>query len=680
MQLTTTAVFRDPSAWYHIYARWNSALGTAALYVNGVQQALTTQVMPSGSIDMYLMSATPQYISVFSTYGSYFDGYMAEVYGISGAEPSHLLFGQFDPETGQWVPLQYSGSYGTNGFYLDFRDNTSPNTLCYDRSGNGNHWTPNNISTTAGYTYDSMTDVPTLTSATAANFAVLNPLDASGDTISNANLRLTVLAGDRTTKSSIGVSSGQYYLEVYLVAADAFNGGRRAGIGVCTSQAPTSTWLGNSSYSWSYLTDSGYKCTGSVNQTYGTTSGTGTTIGIALDLTGAQGTITFYRDGVSLGTAFSNLPIGNLYFPAAHVAGNGAQVAFNFGQRPFAYTPPTGFKALNTFNLPEPSIKKPNQYMDATTYTGTGANQVITNAGGFQPDFVWLKGRSLVSNHRLFDSSRGVGAALVSNGTGADYTDTTSMSAFNPNGFSVGVCSGMGTNDINANGSTYVAWQWKKGATPGFDIVTYTGNGTAGYAVNHSLGQVPAMIIIKNRATNGTHWRMYHKSIGQNSTLYLNLTNAAATGFWNNTAPTTTQFTLDTDANVNQSGVAHIAYLFAEIPGFSKFGSYIGNGSADGPNIVCGFRPKYVMYKVTNTTGGWVIHDSSRSPYNATTNDLWAEQAAAENNDANRAIDFTSNGFKIRGTNSSNSECNVAGNTYIYAAFAEAPFKYANAR
>ena len=338
--------------------------------------------------------------------------------------------------------------------------------------------------------------------------------------------------------------------------------------------------------------------------------------------------------------------------------------------------------------MPTPTIPAGNLYMNATTYTGNGSTQTITNgvAGqSFQPDFVWGKVRSTVENHCLYDSLRGAGYILKSNTTDAELNNVGfNLTSFNSNGFSLGV-----GNQINQSGQTNVAWQWKAGGTAvtntsgtitsqvsanttsGFSIVTYTGTSGAG-TVGHGLGVAPAFIIAKSR-NNAVNWITYHQSTGKDAYMNLNTTNASASlsNYWGTSVNSTT-FGFLSNAYDNANGNM-VAYCWSEIAGFSKFGSYTGNGSTDGPFVYLGFRPKFILFKVTSTAGSWVIHDSSRDPYNASQSDLYPNLSNAEA--TSNAMDLLSNGFKLRNTDNTN-----AAQTYIYAAFAENPFKYANAR
>jgi hypothetical protein len=328
--------------------------------------------------------------------------------------------------------------------------------------------------------------------------------------------------------------------------------------------------------------------------------------------------------------------------------------------------------------------------MDATLYTGNGSTQTVTNAAGFKPDFVWRKSRSNAYYHYLEDSVRGATKDLYSNVTDAEATNANSLTSFNSNGFSMGSDTGS-----NGNGATFVAWQWQAGqgtntsntsgtitstvsvnATAGFSVVTWSGNSTSGATIGHGLGVAPKMFIVKVR-NRDEGWVVGHTSIGWSNFLQLNNTNASASSAfpWNNTAPSSTLITLGSGSGTNGSTYNYVGYAWAEIAGFSKFGSYTGNGSNDGPFVYTGFRPKFLMIKSSSTVTNWDILDTSRNTYNLANEALFPASSSATQTGWN--IDILSNGFKIK---TLLSDLNNSGDTIIYMAFAENPFKNANAR
>lgn len=348
--LTTTAVYRDPSAWYHVF------VSNSGLYINGVSiGSVTTSALTNPKIG--------------SNGTNYFDGLLAEIYFIDGTSLTPSSFGSFDPTTGVWIPKSYTGSYGTNGFYLPFSDNsgltTSSNTgLGKDFSGNGNYWATNNISLTAGATYDSFTDVPTLTSSSAANYCVMNPLlNANASTITNGNLDVTTSAtGFGRVVGSMGVSSGKWYWEVTPT-----NLGAGMFIGIASADSNATTYVGGDATSYGYYDVNGNKYNNTTAAAYGSAYVANDVIGIALDL--SAGTLTFYKNNVSQGTAYTGL--SGAFVPAMSDTSSGSSVAtFNFGQRPFTYTAPSGFRPLNTFNLPVGSVTTSGSFTGNATTDG----------------------------------------------------------------------------------------------------------------------------------------------------------------------------------------------------------------------------------------------------------------------------------------------------------------------
>ena len=509
------------------------------------------------------------------------------------------------------------------------------------------------------------------------NYATLNPLDNGGLTLANGNLDASrATATWASVRSTVGMSSGKWYWEITPTSGLSVGSTtNQAMIGISKSSAPLDPAVGTfygSANGWGYYFNSGQKWNNNSGANYGATYTNNDVIGIAFDAD--NGTLTFYKNGISQGTAFSGLTSGP-YFPTHGHFGTASSVA-NFGQRPWAYDAPFGFMPLCTTLLPQPIVQKPSSYFDAVTYTGNGASRSITSLG-FSPDLVWLKERDDTEDHFLFDKIRGANNYIRSNLTNAEGTISNYLTAFNSNGFSLGDGGG-----INGTGDQYVSWSWKESPIAGMDIVSYSGTGAA-RTVPHNLGVPPKMIIIKGR-TNAYNWNVYHAGLlsPTNNKLYLDDTaqeNNGGTnaGTWNSTAPTSSVFSLGTFLNVNENLKDFIAYCFAEIEGFSKFGSYTGNGLADGPFVYCGFRPRYIMYKRTDAAGNWNIVDTARDTYNPEQTLLRANLGLGDESNAVYTQDFLANGWKIRSTNV---DINVSTATYIFAAFAEAPFKYARAR
>jgi hypothetical protein len=359
----TTQVFRDPSAWYHIVVAVDTTQATAAnrikLYVNGNQvTSFSSSSDPTQNYDFLLNSTVATYLGTDAGgVGTLnFDGYQTEINFIDGQALTPSSFGKTDAATGQWIPKKFAGTYGTNGFYLKFADASAATAAAIgkDSSPNGNNWTPNNISVTAGTTYDAMIDSPTL-SAAASNYATLNPVykNFSQPTISNGNLTQTpTTTAYQNAFSTIGVTSGKWYVEITMAGTP--NSANYFGIANTTQLnylATNSEVVGaTTGIGYSYAVLNGQKYTNGGGATYGAALASGDVLGIAFDAD--AGTLTFYKNGSSQGTAFTGIDATTTYFFGGSVYSGGVtSVSYNFGQRPFAYTPPTGFKSLNAFNI-----------------------------------------------------------------------------------------------------------------------------------------------------------------------------------------------------------------------------------------------------------------------------------------------------------------------------------------
>jgi hypothetical protein len=669
--------------------------------VNGVLQSWSSDTISSSvaqNTNLIWNSTTAQYLARWYASdggGYFFDGYLAEVNFIDGQALTPSSFGESNTTTGVWQPKAYTGTYGTNGFYLKFTDvgATSGSNTGYGKDFAGtNYWTTNNFGTTStATTYDSMWDTPTPYADGGngvGNYCVLNALQ-SGTTLSSANLNFSS-AGNSST-GTIAVTSGKWYWEITVSTL-----GNSAYIGVSDD-----TWLKTDS-SWSYSQTFVYLNTGNKggngsSVSYGATYTTGDVIGIALDID--AGTLTFYKNNTSQGTAFSTGISGKSLRPFLATASPSATTYdANFGQRPFTYMPPSGFKALNTQNLPTPTIAAGNAYMGILTWTGTSTSSGRTFTGlNFQPDLIWAKLRSSVGNHQLYDVIRGTGKRISSNLTDAETTNPANgyVSSFNSDGFttSAGSTDNSWFNELN---STYVAWQWKANGsgssntsgsitstvsantTAGFSVVTWTmSNNAVNYTIGHGLGVTPSLIIVKNRSIADNWWVWTDKlASATDSYLLLNGTAAVATAasLWG-TGATSSVIGARGSSMCSGANQNLVAYCFAAVAGYSAFGSYTGNGSADGPFVFTGFRPRYIMIKNTaDNTTSWSVWDTARSSYNVPIERLEANASAVESSLSQ--FDILSNGFKLRANNSNN----ALGQSIIYAAFAENPFKYALAR
>jgi len=590
-----------------------------------------------------------------------------------------------------WTPPSGVGvqAEGLNSFYLKFADNSSNAALGTDSSGNSNTWTVNNLSVASGSGNDSLIDTPTNYAAASnnngGNYATLNPLQAGSQcTLSNGNLDL-VWSGSsgHAAGSTIAVSSGKWYMEFTV-------GSKRGLIGIIPSTytSQLNNWPGNSAYgsdSYGYYGIGGNLYNNSTNSAYGAGWTTNDVIGVALDLD--AGNLVFYKNGSSQGTAATGLS-GSYIFAIgfSDYSSGGDPGSVNFGQRPFAYTPPTGHVSLCTQNLPDSTIADGSTAFDVALWTGNGSTQTISGLS-LSPDFIWHKIRSISGGSQLYDIVRGTSKRLRSDNSDTEST-LNGVTSFNSDGWTMSAG--------NNNNESYVSWVWDAGtstasntdgsittnvranASAGFSIISYQGNGTTGATIGHGLNSAPEWLVFKNR-DDGLNWYVYHKAAGHTNYLTLDRDHGAiANNFLNNTAPTNSVITLSNTAEVNANNQDIICYAWTSVTGYSSFGSYTGNGSADGPFVYTGFRPKFILRKQTNTTNHWHIVDTERDPENVTDSWLFPNLADAEGSgDSDRNTDILSNGFKIR---SAYSYHNTNGGTYLYLAFASHPFKTARAR
>lgn len=697
VQLITTQVFRDVAAWYHIVLAVDTTDSTAAnrikLYINGSQvTSFSTSTYPAQNFDTGINLAGSHEIGSYAA-GNTFAGYMAEVNFIDGLALTPTSFAKTDATTGQWVPKRFYGTFGTNGFYLNFADNsnTTAATLGKDSSGNNNNWTPNNFSVAAGADNDSLLDSPTnygtdtgLGGEVRGNYCVLNHLKKgySSDVYNNGSLEVVGGFAYPNYFGTISVTSGKWYYEV-----------------VCTQTYSSAVWVGwiNGKFDKAIGVSIGsglnqYISNGSQINYTGTARLVNDVVGCAADLD--NNTVNFYRNGVAQGSisyTFSNdtwLPWGS----GGGGYGAGDRATLNFGQRPFAYAAPSGYKVLCSTNLPTP-VAQSNTAFDAVAYTGNGTARSITGFN-FSPDLAWIKARSSSSWwHQLQDTVRGATKRLASNDIGVEVTDATTLTSFNSDGFSLGT-----STSYNENATTYIAWAWDAGTatvtnnsgsiasqvranpTAGFSIVSYSSGSSGDKTVGHGLGQTPRFIITKTRNGSTFNWSIYHVKSSTALTQFLRFTTdsivTSGTNIWGSAFPTSSVFGI-TSGNGVEANTDCIAYCFAEVPGFSAFGSYTGNGSADGPFVYTGFRPRFILLKSSSVAAtNWQINDTTRDTYNIANKRLSPSTADAEATTFNFG-DILSNGFKIRQTDQT---WNSNGGTYIYAAFAEQPFKYSRAR
>ena len=718
----TNQKFRDVGAWYHIVVAMDTTDGTAGdrvkIYLNGEEiTSFQTSNNPDQNEDLAFNSTIEHQIGAINySNRNYWDGYMAEANFIDGSQLTASSFGETDGATGQWIPKKYTGSYGTNGFYLKFVSGA----LGTDSSGEGNNYTANNLANG-----DVMLDTPT------NNFCTLD----IGDTGSYTTLSQGALKSEGNTSADAGWThstmvmmdgSGKWYSEHRLVTKDS------AWPSVAVSRVDDGYYNGTLLTSRFYPDYCRIRMDGTVDEwqtafaeqsgmDIGSALSDGDIINVAVDTDnkkvwfGVNGTWNGSGDpAAGSNPTFTYTAASDLVFSHQHLKDSATStLRSNFGQDGtfngaitaagnsdgneggnFKYSVPSGFLALCASNISTPGIKKSTDHFNTVLYTGNGSTQDITGTG-FQADLVWIKNRSASDNHKLTDAIRGVTKEIESNTTDAEATNADGLTAFGSDGFSLG-----DDDEYNTNTETYVSWNWKANGSgsantqgdidstvsvnndAGFSIVTYTGNRTGGgvSTVGHGLSSAPKVVITKSRS-NVTNWWVQHPSTTSASYM-LNLNGTAAqtdkSGNGTLARPTSTVFGTNWTDGIGTNSHTHVAYCFVEVAGFSKFGKYLGNGNANGSVIRLGFRPAFIMLKRLTSGTSWFMWDNKREPTNvAGVNSMWADAANDDTYDGSYLVDFLSTGFKLRGTNSGSNE---SGGAFMYFAFAESPFSYSNAR
>ena len=525
---------------------------------------------------------------------------------------------------------------------------------------------------------DSLIDTPTNYEADSGNnggnYCTLNPLaeQASNNiTLSNGNLTATNSTARGVSFGTLALTGKTYWEVTYSSGAYIFGMASADMFNTTAGQSPT-RYPGQNSNSWGIGTDGSVYNGSNVGTETSWTSGD--VMGWSYD--SSNGAIKIYKNGSLNGSYTAST--SNTYFPAISFSGSG-EYDVNFGQRPFAYTPPTDHKSLCTQNLTEPVIGDGSTAFNATLYTGNGSARNISTPYG--PDFVWIKSRGATYDHGAFDVLRGANQRLNINSNGAEATEANSVTAFNSDSFSLGSLA-----FYNNPSTTFVAWNWNAGTstesntdgsitsqvrantTAGFSIVSFTGDGSGTDTIGHGLNDTPSTIWLKD-LDNNNNWLVYTTEI-DGSLDYLSFNQQSAKSDSSFTAPTSSVFSYGTDA------ADYIAYCFAPVEGYSTFGTYAGNQSSDGPFIYTGFRPRFVMVKVYDQSDNWVMWDSSRGATNVNDLPLYPNLNNSETTNLGRMVDFLSNGFKLRSIDNS-----VNGtHNYLYWAFAEHPINTARAR
>ncbi len=694
-------------------------LNTSDAKSNSSYSAATSSVFSYGTDSTNYIAYCWSEVSGFSKFGSWTgNGSSSGPTVTLGFKPRLVIFKRTDTSGDNWTIFDTARDSGTLNVGIEANTNGAEQSFGNRQivvSDTGFQVTSTGASSNengGNYLYaafadgnsagiDSLIDTPTNYTANSGNnrgnYSTMNPLLALRlATLSNGNLDVT--GGSLTDNGwgTIAVPSGKWYAEVTVTAG---GGSTDVMVGVKDIAQQGSTDFGAVSRGYGY-SSSGQKVNSDSLSSYAASYTNGDVIGIALDLD--AGTITFYKNGSSQGAAFSGISSTYSYHFCCFCRTTSDTVAWNFGQRSFAYTPPSNHLAVCTTNLPDPTIADGSTAFDIDLYTGTNASLERSNFA-FSPDFLWFKSRNAARTHVLIDTVRGRAKALESQSNGAEYTSDANrdLVSFDSDGFTVGQTQHF--SSVNRSGDSIVVWGWDAGTstvsntdgsitssvrasqTNGFSIVSYTGNGTAGATVGHGLSTAPEWVVCKDR-DDSDNWQIYHAGAQTSGAKLMKFTTDGASsnnGPWNNTAPTNSVVTLG-GGGTNDNNNDHIMYCWTPVKNFSSFGTYIGNNSTDGPFIPLSFSPAWVMVKGTGTssTFSWVIVDSARSTFNPTDHALFPNSNENENDlpgfgARSFTIDLLSNGFKIRIDPQS---INTDGQEYIYAAFAEHPFKTARAR
>lgn len=738
--LVTTRKFRDTSSWFHLVVAVDTTEGTAGdrikIYINGVREtSFATETDVNQNVITRVGGTALELIGAQAGPDTYFKGYLAETHYIVNAQLTPSSFGETKNDI--WIPKDTAGlTYGTNGYRLQYKQTgTSANSsgIGADTSGNNNHWTPVNLVAS-----DVVPDSPT------NNWCVMNALDARASyglpTLSEGNLKysnagISTSWGFRAT--SFELTSGKWWGECRVsgntsAMVGIFNTGGTSGLSLFGTQNPM-----NNTGSFQMFMDGATSTQFRTGSTDVATTfddfNDGDVVGLALDVDNE--TCKWYVNGSfqsNIGTKDVSVSgTAKRYVMTALMSDSTASTfVWNFGQDStfagaetaaanqdenglgnFHHAVPSGYLSICSANLPDlHAAVDPNKgasvqdYFQTKLYTGNGASSLDIDLD-FDPEVVWIKNRSSTYSYILANKLSGDDKFIATNGTGAEETDNTKFRNFSPNGNDFRVGSHAG---VNANGSKYVSWNWRAGAstsantdgtintsatsaTPmgSYSIGLYTGNATDNQTIGHGLGGTPDVVIIRPR-DHADNWVMSWGSdnviTGYNAAyVYLN-TDGAAGGSSNGRFLTNDADTVNLGTswnNINTSGKLYFMQCYRSVDGVSKCGVYSGNSNADGTFVHTGFRPAWLLFKKLNAADDWAIHDNMRADTDVATGNSNAIQKYlkphvnnAEQDDGD-SVDFVSNGFKWRINSGMR---NNSGDKYIYIAFAHQPFKYANAR
>lgn len=725
--------YNDVGAWYHVLYAFDTSQATESnrmkLYVNGVQQEFESQTWPSHNYDSQHMNTTSTF-KVCSRAGSpdRFNGYLADFYFIDGTQCAVGDFGELD-DYGVWQPIKYEGSYGTNGFFLNWSNSSA---LGEDQGTEGN-----DLSVTSLGSGDLTCDSPTTGTEPGAhtggnwptNYCIMNALAKEDNNVwTQGGLRVK---GDKQ-RGTFAMDSGKWYYEAKCIA---LGSGGDIGWEDYLSYPFNGGDPGSHSRGWSWHTNpsgavGGRRTNGSYNAWTNGHIAVDDILMTAINID--TGSIWWGKNGTWYGSDGGSAATGNPATNAYPVytnadasiysgtkigpaCGNGGgsdiEWEFNFGQKTFSYTPPSGFKPINAANLPDfssgDSLNQPNKFFDVTGWTGNSNTHTITLPGGFSPDLVVIKGYSTSTSNIANDTIHGANKGYFTNDASTGYNYSNHLDVFNSDGFTLGA-----GGSSNSNGATYVAYCWDAGSSTTttaadslgsgdeptvscdwrsnsvsgvglckFDGDTSQTNAAGKRALYHNVGSTPHSIFSKRVSGSSSDWGVFHwwadetKNGQKGAEKYLECNNTDTAvddaSWWADMAPTSTLWYTG-DSYSTHSGDDHTNWIFAPIPGFSAFGYHVGRGN---DTIFCytGFKPRWLMIKsIDKSNSNWIVYNTYSQPVNGSAKYTFFNEHAEEGTAAGNKLNFCSNGFHVPGTND---DSNYSGNKYVWWAFADQPFK-----
>ena len=699
-------IYTDTNAWYHVVMQLDTTQSTASnrvkIYVNGNQDTTFSGSYPSQNYDDYWSFGNWRIGDYGGDYGYYYGSrfMIADMYLLDGQSLDPTYFAFTETQTGIWTPKDYTGTFGDHGFHLEFKDDSAATatTMGKDTSGNANNFTPSNFSA-SGDGKSIKTDTPT------NNKPIINGLlnwtyDANGDTLREGNLKLTGSQGWKNISTFKIDGTEKLYYEFVNTSA---GGWQLLGIILMDK--------GDLSNPSNALSDSRIYGFASTQATYfggsytSTSDVPGWSNNDVMSIKYEKGILRLYKNGALATAAATGIDQTKEIY--AYIANDNTSATGYVRFDKDSWTQSANAGVDYTWQLSEtglvsnPTLIRPQRHFDTVTFTGNGSTGQSITSLEFQPDLIWLKNRSATNNHAMVNSVVGRAKGLYPDSNSAEFNSSTGrdVASFDISGFTVG--EPEQASSTNNNGSNIVAWCWKAGgsstvtnndgnntsqvsvnAEAGFSILTYTGNGTnnSNITMGHGLGKKPGWVIIKNRDSTAD-FVTWITGIGGSAddnqkNLGLNVTSSAGQNSdqfrYTDSSVIAVRSTDSTNGKVNKNGDNYVAFCWIEIPGYSKFGIYTGNGSTDGPTVDLGFRPAYILLKRADGSAPWRIFDNKRpdiSEYNNNTYRLHADDTTVENTGV-PYMDFLSNGFKIK---DNGSYINGSGNDYVYATFAAQP-------